>query len=122
MMNKKKKIPISKKKVSLKEKPKKGKPKKKLLQKQSSGKDIWYLYMLECGDTSLYTGISNNVEKRFKTHLAGKGARYTRMHLPVTLVYIEVCGERRLAMQRELAVKSLPRLKKLALIQSHEKK
>jgi putative endonuclease len=76
----------------------------------------WYLYILECGDGSLYTGISNNVEKRLTCHQSGKGAKYTRTHQPVKLMYVEKCGKQGKAMSREREVKKYPKKKKLALI------
>ncbi len=75
------------------------------------------MYMLECFDRSLYTGISNNVERRFKNHSSGKGAKYTRTRLPVRLVYQEVIGNQGQAMKRELQLKRWPRVKKLSLVQ-----
>nr|MBP9865569.1 GIY-YIG nuclease family protein [Candidatus Omnitrophota bacterium] len=47
----------------------------------------WFLYMLRCADASLYTGIAKDIDKRFKVHSSGKGARYTRARLPVEIVY-----------------------------------
>ena len=47
----------------------------------------WFVYMLNCADQTLYTGITNDMERRFKTHSAGKGARYTRARLPLEVVY-----------------------------------
>jgi putative endonuclease len=84
--------------------------------KSTAKKAPWYLYILECGDGSLYTGISNNVEKRFGRHCAGKGAKYTRTHQPVRLVYVERCGAQGKAMKREREVKSFQKKKKLKLI------
>ena len=79
-------------------------------------KKPWSLYILECGDGSLYTGISNNVQKRFACHCAGRGARYTRTHQPVKLMYVEECGPQGMAMSREREVKKFPKKRKLALI------
>lgn len=76
----------------------------------------WSLYMLRCGDHSLYTGIAKDLQRRIQKHSDGKGARYTRTHLPVKLVYSEVCGSRTQAMVRECAVKALPKEKKEELI------
>ncbi|MBI1871595.1 MAG: GIY-YIG nuclease family protein [Chlamydiae bacterium] len=77
----------------------------------------WFLYILKCSDLSLYTGITKNIEKRFKTHSKGKGARYTRSRLPLRLVYQETCKTKSDALIREGKVKALPRIKKLALIE-----
>lgn len=76
----------------------------------------WCVYLLRCEDGSLYCGSTNDVVARLKTHQAGKGARYTRAHLPVELVYAEVCADRSSALKREAAIKKLTRLAKLALI------
>ena len=76
----------------------------------------WHLYILECKDGSLYTGITTDVEKRFQQHSSGKGAKYTRGRGPLKLVYREKCGSHSDALKRELWVKSLPRVKKMELI------
>ena len=77
----------------------------------------WKLYMLRCGDGSLYTGITTDVEARFAQHNAGKGAKYTRGRGPLELVYSEECGTHSDALKRELAVKALPRVDKLRLFE-----
>lgn len=77
---------------------------------------IWYLYILRCGDGTLYTGITNDVEKRLKAHRAGKGAKYTRSRGPLELVYREECGTHSDALRREWAVKQLTREQKEKLI------
>lgn len=79
-----------------------------------------YVYMLRCGDGSLYTGWTVDLEKRLKQHSAGKGGSYTRSHLPVELVYHESFEERRQAMSREAEIKKLSRRDKLALIARKE--
>ena len=81
---------------------------------------IWYLYILSCGDGTLYTGITNDVEKRLKAHRAGKGAKYTRGRGPLRLVYQETCGSHSQALQRECAVKKLSREEKQSLIQTKQ--
>jgi putative endonuclease len=96
---------------------KKASPAKKR-KKSAARKTPWSLYILECGDGSLYTGISNNVQKRFACHCKGKGARYTRTHQPVKLMYVEECGPQGMAMSREREVKRFPKKKKLNLIAS----
>lgn len=75
----------------------------------------WVLYILECGDGSLYTGITDDLERRLKAHAAGKGAKYTRGRGPVSLRYREECPDHSAALKREIAVKRLPRWKKLEL-------
>ena len=81
---------------------------------------IWYLYILRCGDGTLYTGITTDVEKRLETHRTGKGAKYTRGRGPLKLVYREVCGSHTDALKRELAVKKLTRDQKEALLADSE--
>ena len=83
-----------------------------------------WVYILRCGDGSLYTGWTNDLEKRLKAHAAGRGAKYTRSRLPVELVYREALPDRGGAMRREAEIKRLTRGEKLALIQeygTHEK-
>ena len=74
-------------------------------------------YMLKCSDGTLYTGWTNNLEKRLKEHNAGQGAKYTRGRRPVKLVYTEIHDTKRDAMQREAQIKKLTRKEKEALIQ-----
>lgn len=75
-----------------------------------------YTYILRCGDGSLYTGWTNNLEKRLKAHNAGRGGRYTRSRLPVKLVYYESFDTKNEAMRREAAIKKLTRQEKEKLI------
>ena len=75
----------------------------------------WYVYMLRCGDGTLYTGITDNVEKRLSAHRAGKGAKYTRGRSPLELVYVEEQLDKSAALRREIAIKTLPRKEKLKL-------
>lgn len=77
---------------------------------------MWYLYILQCGDGSLYTGITTDVEKRLEAHRSGKGAKYTRGRSPLEVKYREACGTHSDALKRELEVKHLSREEKLALI------
>lgn len=76
----------------------------------------WYLYILRCGDDTLYTGITTDVEKRLEVHRSGKGAKYTRGRAPLELVYREECGSHSDALKRESAVKKLTRIQKEAII------
>ena len=78
------------------------------------------VYILRCGDGTLYTGWTNDLEKRLKTHAAGKGAKYTRARLPVTLVYTEVFETEHEARSREYGIKRLTRSQKLSLIKEKE--
>lgn len=75
-----------------------------------------YAYILECADGTLYTGWTNDLEKRLKTHNEGKGSKYTRARLPVTLVYFEKFDTPKEAMSREYQIKQLTRAQKLKLI------
>ena len=75
-----------------------------------------YVYILRCGDASLYTGWTNNLEKRVKAHSNGKGAKYTKARLPIELVYFEEFEDKIEAMRREYAIKKLTRKEKLLLI------
>ena len=75
----------------------------------------WFVYILECGDGSLYTGIARDLDARIKTHNEGTGAKYTRGRLPVKLVYSEATNDRSSALRREHEIKQLPRQSKLVL-------
>ena len=75
----------------------------------------WMVYMLECADKSLYTGITNDLDRRMAEHEAGKGAKYTKGRGPFRLVYSETCQGRAEASRRETAIKFLNRGKKLQL-------
>ncbi|MBQ2245836.1 MAG: GIY-YIG nuclease family protein [Selenomonadales bacterium] len=77
-----------------------------------------YVYMLSCADGSLYTGWTNDLAKRLENHQAGKGAKYTRGRLPVTLAYYETYETESEARKRECAIKKLTRQQKEKLIQT----
>ena len=76
----------------------------------------WYVYILQCGDGSLYTGITDDVQRRLEVHLSGKGAKYTRGRAPLEPVYLEPCEDLSSAAKREYAIKQLTRAQKLELI------
>ena len=76
----------------------------------------WKLYILRCGDGSLYTGITTDVEKRLEVHRSGKGAKYTRGRGPLEVVYREECGDHSTALKRELEIKKLTHEEKEKLI------
>lgn len=76
----------------------------------------WYVYMLRCKDGSLYTGYTDDPQRRLAVHSSGKGAKYTRSRLPVTLVYTEACSDRSEALRREAAIKRLTKAQKEALL------
>jgi putative endonuclease len=75
-----------------------------------------YVYILECADGTLYTGWTNNLEKRIEMHSKGIGAKYTRGRGPVKLIYHEIFENKNDAMKREYAIKKLTRKEKLKLI------
>lgn len=76
----------------------------------------WYVYMVRCRDNSLYTGSTDDVERRLAVHNAGKGAKYTRSRLPVSLAYREECPDKSAALKREYAIKHLTKAQKELLI------
>ena len=76
----------------------------------------WFVYILLCGDQTLYCGITDNVQRRLEAHRTGKGAKYTRGRGPLELVYREECESHSDALKRELAVKAMPREEKQKLI------
>lgn len=78
-----------------------------------------YTYILRCRDGSLYTGWTNNLEKRLNCHNAGKGAKYTKARLPVELAYFETFQTKKEAMQREWKIKKMTRKEKIALIEEN---
>ena len=82
---------------------------------------MWYLYILRCKDNTLYTGITNDVEKRLEAHRAGKGAKYTRGRAPLELVYREECADHSAALKREAEIKKLTREQKNLLIAEYAK-
>lgn len=77
-----------------------------------------YVYILECSDSSLYAGYTIDLDKRLKVHNQGKGAKYTRVRLPVKLVYNEEFENKSDALKREYKIKQLTRKKKEELINS----
>jgi putative endonuclease len=78
----------------------------------------WLVYVLRCADGTLYTGITNDLERRLGAHACGKASRYTRSRLPVKLLYRETARGRGAALRREHAIKSLSREEKLRLVRS----
>lgn len=81
----------------------------------------WFCYLLECADGTIYTGITNDLDKRLAAHNSGTASKYTRSRLPVQLVYTEPHTNRASASQREAALKKLSRTAKLALVRSGTK-
>lgn len=79
----------------------------------------YYVYILRCGDDTLYTGSTDNVERRLAVHQSGKGAKYTRSRHPLALVYQEELADKSAALKREAAIKRLTRTQKLQLIEEN---
>lgn len=77
-----------------------------------------FVYILRCGDNSLYTGYTTNVNRRLKTHNKGKGAKYTRSRLPVNLVYYKRVDSKSLALKLEARIKKLTKKEKEALVKA----
>lgn len=77
---------------------------------------MWYVYILECADGTLYTGITTDVNKRLLTHNKGKGAKYTKARLPVVLRASFEAEDRSTASKEEYRIKQLPRQEKIKLI------
>ena len=87
------------------------------MEKKKGGKSVsWYVYMLLCGDGTLYTGITDDVDRRLAAHRSGKGAKYTRGRGPLELVYTEEQPDKSAALRREIEIKKLRREQKEALI------
>ena len=80
----------------------------------------WYVYILRCKDGTLYTGSTDDVERRLAVHNSGKGAKYTRSRRPVEIVYTEECESYSAALRREYAIKQLTRQEKLNLIENNK--
>ena len=78
----------------------------------------YLVYILRCGDGTLYTGCTNDLPRRLQAHQSGRGAKYTRSRLPVELVYYEIFETKEEAMKRECAIKKLSRPQKERLIES----
>ncbi|MBL7132031.1 MAG: GIY-YIG nuclease family protein, partial [Candidatus Omnitrophica bacterium] len=85
-------------------------------------KKNWFVYILECSDGSLYTGVTNNLERRLRDHNSGNGGKYTRSRTPVNLVYKKECIDNIEALKREAKIKHLTRSEKMVLLRNYEKK
>lgn len=77
---------------------------------------MWFVYILKCEDNSLYTGCTNNPERRLFEHKNGKGGHYTQSHRVLERVYLEQCNTRSIALKRERQIKGWSRAKKINLI------
>ena len=82
----------------------------------------FYVYMLECADKSLYTGYTDDLDKRLAAHNAGEGAKYTRSRRPCSLVYVETFDSKHDALSREWHIKQLTHEQKRKLVESSERK
>ena len=78
----------------------------------------WVVYMVRCRDNTLYTGCTNDLPHRIQVHNSGKGAKYTKSRLPVTLVYQESCSDKSAALKRECTIKGYTRSQKEQLIET----
>lgn len=81
----------------------------------------WHVYIVECRDGTLYTGVARDLDARIEVHNSGKGAKYTRSRRPVALVYAEPAEDRGVAQQREYVIRKLKLADKVALIRGHQR-
>lgn len=79
----------------------------------------YYTYIVRCCDQSLYTGITNNLNKRLDLHNRGKASRYTRTRLPVNFVYVENCESKSIALKREYEIKKMTKKNKEELVKEY---
>ena len=89
-----------------------------MTEKEDSTEVAWFTYIVRCVDGSLYTGITNDLNRRCEQHNAGTASRYTRSRLPVVLEYQEAQRSRSVATKRELEIKALSRQEKELLIRA----
>ena len=82
----------------------------------------WVVYMLKCNDSSIYTGISNNLKRRLDAHAKGNGSKYVRARLPFKLIYTELFISRSKAIKREIEIKKLDKKNKELLVKLYNKK
>jgi putative endonuclease len=82
----------------------------------------WFVYMIECKDGSIYTGITNDVDARYAAHVAGKGARYTRSHPPLRLLATFAHDDRAAASRAEYAIKQLSAQEKRRLCEAQPRR
>ncbi len=80
----------------------------------------YYVYLLRCVDDTLYCGYTTDVQKRWKAHNDGKGAKYTKSRRPVEVAYVEACESKSDALKRECAVKRMTREQKIQMIREKE--
>ena len=80
---------------------------------------MWYVYIIECANNALYTGITTDLKRRFSEHASGRGGRYTKMHRGKKLLYSEEYTTRSEALKRESMIKTWPRKRKLNLVSKY---
>ena len=90
----------------------KGRKKCKLHKPLNMKEKVWILYILKCHDDSLYTGITDNIDRRLLLHNLGKASRYTRSRRPVKIIYTETCIGKSIALRKEHEIKRLTRKEK----------
>jgi putative endonuclease len=78
---------------------------------------MYHIYLLECNDGSIYTGITNDISRRLEQHQSGKGARYTRSRGAHKILYTEKCRSRSAALKREFKIKGMTRAQKILMIE-----
>ncbi len=81
---------------------------------------MWFVYIIKCVDGSLYTGFTNNLEKRFEKHKSGTASKYTRSHKPEKIVFFKKFTSKIAALKKEREIKKLTRKEKLSFLQSHK--
>jgi putative endonuclease len=79
---------------------------------------VWFVYIIKCVDGSLYTGYTDDLQKRFEKHKIGKGSKYTRSHHPEKIVFFERHYKKIIALRREREIKSWPRKEKIEFIKN----
>lgn len=84
---------------------------------EQRSENLWYLYLIECRDGSLYAGITHNLTARYQAHLDGRGARYTRSHPPLRLLGARPYPSRAAASRAEWEIKQLPKHRKIGYLQ-----
>lgn len=82
------------------------------------GVSMYFVYLLECADKTVYTGITTDVERRLREHVDGKGGHYTSARGAKKVLYAEECRDRSSALKREAAIKKMTRRQKLAMVQA----
>lgn len=83
------------------------------MEKEEIKKQTWFVYIVECSDSTLYTGATNDIEKRIAKHNSGKGAKYTKYRVPVKLIKFFTCDSKSSALKLEFKIKKLKRDDKL---------